>query len=880
MTTIDRTLTLLLAALIPFVAEASWHQRGPDTFNSNLYGVAWAGASGGNQQFIVAGQGAALLKVVYNPLADTWTTNPLDIDLKGGVVRGDFMAVDIHRQSGFGLAVGFYNHERLRVHDRPALIRTTDHGASWEANHSHPALDAGTRLWDVAVIDQANAIAVGDRFDNHDILYRTSDAGNTWNAIPLGSISGLSFWTAGSQAQHYHFRGIDFSGNTGVIVGHFSGGSSKNLVLRSTDAGLTWEDVSGAVGTKSTFAERSKDFGNPRRVLLRSPSNCIVTAGSRFVYSLDFTSTTPAQTFWKRTGFETLPGLATVDPAETSQIQGEMRSRHYKVVGIAEIPGSDDLIATSEYGTYVRARNGGIHSQDWSVHTIAYDKVTGDGIEDASYYGAVFADSDIGLMVGRKGALAFTTDAGASWTTNPERTTDFLTDVVFADREFGLAVGDRGSILQTIDGGLSWERRRELTVNTMQLNAIAINRQGSQAFVGGTEGIFQLDIFRPGGTPRIRVLPLDLGMTVHTNGLAISDAGTALAVGADAAIWRQATPGGPWTQVNVNLSQAQHCNFYGVDFFDGSDDCIIVGCRFHPGPATLNERAFESLILQSDDGGVSWSLRVDGGTNNEAVLRDVSLSGSQHGFAVGYEYPPDDPADPDLPKGIAFLATIKRTTDGGVTWQSVQNTATQNNVRILPADTPNHPLVSLLYSVEALNSDEFVACGGAGMIVHGRNINWPEAELFVKDSRTRWPLRGIAMRPAMPGVDEEFVAVGYYGSIVGSDGPYDFPKQADGDGPSRPAVNMGRADEPYLWPAQPNPFDERSDIRFVLPSAMHVSIRIFDYTGREVAILLDDRRARGRHHLSLAPGDLPSGVYFCRMEAGGHTKSRTMMLMR
>jgi len=83
----------------------------------------------------------------------------------------------------------------------------------------------------------------------------------------------------------------------------------------------------------------------------------------------------------------------------------------------------------------------------------------------------------------------------------------------------------------------------------------------------------------------------------------------------------------------------------------------------------------------------------------------------------------------------------------------------------------------------------------------------------------------------------------------------------------------------------PNPFNPGTTISFTLPERTHVTLEIYDIHGQHVAKLVDEVLDRGENQRSWdgkdANGNLVgSGVYFCRIDAGGQTLTRKMVLLK
>ncbi|HEV8538637.1 MAG TPA: glycosyl hydrolase family 18 protein [Bacteroidota bacterium] len=78
----------------------------------------------------------------------------------------------------------------------------------------------------------------------------------------------------------------------------------------------------------------------------------------------------------------------------------------------------------------------------------------------------------------------------------------------------------------------------------------------------------------------------------------------------------------------------------------------------------------------------------------------------------------------------------------------------------------------------------------------------------------------------------------------------------------------------------PNPFNPSTTIRFDLPSPEHVSLKLYNLIGEEVATLIDEVRSAGSHSVVWNAGGMPSGQYFYRITAGSFTQTRKVTLLK
>jgi hypothetical protein len=78
----------------------------------------------------------------------------------------------------------------------------------------------------------------------------------------------------------------------------------------------------------------------------------------------------------------------------------------------------------------------------------------------------------------------------------------------------------------------------------------------------------------------------------------------------------------------------------------------------------------------------------------------------------------------------------------------------------------------------------------------------------------------------------------------------------------------------------PNPFNPSTVIRYQVPEAGDVKLVVVDMLGREVAVLVNERRSAGVHEVTFDGAGLPSGVYFYRLQAGDVAQTRKLLLVR
>ncbi len=78
----------------------------------------------------------------------------------------------------------------------------------------------------------------------------------------------------------------------------------------------------------------------------------------------------------------------------------------------------------------------------------------------------------------------------------------------------------------------------------------------------------------------------------------------------------------------------------------------------------------------------------------------------------------------------------------------------------------------------------------------------------------------------------------------------------------------------------PNPFNPMTTLAFAIPQGAHVTLKVFDSLGRVVSMLVDKALGPGAYNVVFDAEDLPSGVYFYRIEAEEFVQTKKLILLK
>ncbi len=78
----------------------------------------------------------------------------------------------------------------------------------------------------------------------------------------------------------------------------------------------------------------------------------------------------------------------------------------------------------------------------------------------------------------------------------------------------------------------------------------------------------------------------------------------------------------------------------------------------------------------------------------------------------------------------------------------------------------------------------------------------------------------------------------------------------------------------------PNPFNPVTVISYQLAVNSHVSLKVFDILGNEVATLVNEKKESGRYSVTFDAAKMSTGIYFARLQSGDVVRTIKMFLVK
>jgi hypothetical protein len=107
---------------------------------------------------------------------------------------------------------------------------------------------------------------------------------------------------------------------------------------------------------------------------------------------------------------------------------------------------------------------------------------------------------------------------------------------------------------------------------------------------------------------------------------------------------------------------------------------------------------------------------------------------------------------------------------------------------------------------------------------------------------------------------------------IDNDGKFEYSKEIE--------VELISPNNYTLEQNYPNPFNPSTVISYSLPSASNVKLIVYNTIGQTVNVLENGYKNAGNYSIQFNGGNLPSGIYFYRLEAGQFSQVKKMMLVK
>lgn len=444
------------------------------------------------------------------------------------------------------------------------------------------------------------------------------------------------------------------------------------------------------------------------------------------------------------------------------------------------------------------------------------------------------------------------------------------------DRRTGILLGTCAAFYRTADNGEHWVEKTSgmatvpcygVSVNKIGTFSVAYGDKCSGSFVNrrvgnGTWNVVQDNsIFdSPGGS-----LYCGFAIAASTMNTDVVLASGTTDESLAQMIFRSSDAGETWLKVYANDFANQSCNI----IFDPHDDRFAYTADLHH-------------VLKSSDSGITWhrlpnsppyvysigvaaspglvSTTLYAGGSRQMYKSD---DGGNVWFSASAGLPSPvvslacDPVDPQIVYAGTNHDRIYWTTNGGSTWQPRREGVYGDFIQSIAVNPANRVLyvcaadyygaISRVYRSTNLGETwRDISEGLAGAVVYQIVVDKTNANAVYCATN-----RGIFRL-----FDDDRAIATHSG--------YDHSKPLTFD----------------LSQNFPNPFNPTTTINYQLPTVHHVTMKVFDVLGREVATVVNGVEEAGYKSMNWDASGFSSGTYFYRLQAGGFTQTRKLVLLR
>jgi photosystem II stability/assembly factor-like uncharacterized protein len=534
-------------------------------------------------------------------------------------------------------------------------------------------------------------------------------------------------------------------------------------------------------------------------------------------------------------------------------------------------------------------------------------------------YDVYFISEAVGYAVGDQGVVLKTTNGGASWSQQSTPTNVDLKSVHFPlDDLIGYVVGSSGRILKTTNGGNNWNTQNSGTSSTLWSVQFPLDTDTGY-IAGGSGRIFKTT---DGGT----------NWNLQTSGVSSTlrgvvfpqDATTGYIAGYSGTILKTKDGGITWTPQNSGTNNDLRAIHFPKNTYlgyavgnngtvlytsDGGGDVIHDGAVVSldaPGDTVFTNSIVSPVATVRNLGNVqdTFTVTIDiGGYIDTVIVNDILPDSTLQVIFSNWQIPPGDSATYTMTVCSYVLNDLDPTNDcdqktifahEGIGPVLLSAVASDNLIPVPGID--NDDQVLILFD-EQTNKPLIDASNINSILALTSGHSWTDGSNFI--GGTIWNMTGdglwiiLSTNSGLP-----TVAVG---DTIIPDGVSIFDVWGNPavspviiTGSFDPTVGVDE-DSNYQLPITsyklfqnfPNPFNKLTAISYQIPSSHpasriphHVSLKIYDITGRLLETLVDDKKEAGVYQIEWDGDGLKSGIYFFSLRSGEYTATRKLILLR
>lgn len=704
--------------------------------------------------------------------------------------------------------------------------------------------------------------------------YKSSNAGNNWSSIREYSLdSMLSI-----------YDGLFINSLTGWIVG-CSGTVNGGKILKTTNGGNNW------------FEQNTGDINYENRCLSFLNNNNGWVGGGGGVDGKLYKTTNGGDSW-------------------TSQVF----SNSWRIFAVKFFDLNNGWIM-GENAFLARTTNGGL---TWIQKTI-------NNIQPATYtfYRDLFpvSNNEAWALVVRNAGFIYshlykTTNGGDNWNLTYSYTDSLSTDansmwnIKFQNISTGFGIGGYGFFVKTTNAGINWNRintNSDLGFNT-GLNTMFFSGNAEIFGAGGNPGYtYIIKSVNSGSNWTLKSLNRMLQFSQIT--FANNNCGFAISDTDSGKVYRTTNSGNNW---DLSIEYTNYW-FKKIEFANSSTGCAIIspnsygnsnarilrttnsGNNWYDVNTPSNITAFTIKFVNQQNGiigcdsnrlfvttnaGLNWNL-VSLAHSIPFDIEGISFINNSTGWLSGHHFR-------FLAPGVYIRNILWKTTNSGSNWNIMYDSIGSLSNNIMQFVNEN---IGFKISNTGFNGYYKTTNSGTNWFNVPLAIYPSSGTLKFINQNTGW-ISGTSsnnriLLKTTNGGESWIYQINEYGSSIRSIYAFDennawfcgnynsIYKTTDGGGIiGIEPISNSLPNHFSLSQNYPNPFNPTTIINYQLSASSNVSLKIYDITGKEISVLVNQKQTSGYYNVKFDGSNFPSGVYFYKITAEDFSETKKMILIK